>query len=471
MSDLQPLFPDKQVIDGFVPATGTGSFEHVPFQVPPGTARIDVSYSYSAMIGAQQHLAGGNCVDLGVFDAHGITYLDAGFRGWSGSERTAFFISQTDATPGYLAGPLQPGTWHVFLGFYKVGPMGCQYSITVRCTPGNVAVAAPQQPFLMLDNTPRSEVSRPTGWYRGELHCHTTYSDGTSSPAEVVATAREQGLDFLAITDHNTTSHLRALHTLAPHDLLMIPGIEVTTFRGHWNVWGLSEWVDFRGVEPSQMRAAMEWARSRGGLISCNHPKPFGPPWENTTVEDYDCVEICNGPWPTNEVALAFWDAQLRRGRRVTAVGGSDMHRLTGHRHHLGEPTNWVYCRHGATPAAILAGIKAGHVVISIAPTGPTMTLHGSINGGTRVMMGDQLVVPAGGHVTLECTVSFANGSALEVWTADGCISSVAVTGHDFAHTADYTLDGSPYVRLQVVDDADHTVVQAVSNPIYLSSA
>ena len=46
-------------------------------------------------------------------------------------------------------------------------------------------------------------------WYKGNLHCHTTDSDGDCTPEEVVKRYKEQGYSFLAITDHNVYSDYR----------------------------------------------------------------------------------------------------------------------------------------------------------------------------------------------------------------------------------------------------------------------
>jgi len=59
-------------------------------------------------------------------------------------------------------------------------------------------------------------------WYRGNLHTHTTESDGDSSPADVVRWYREHGYDFLVISDHNRVT------TVHDDKLLLIPGEEVT---------------------------------------------------------------------------------------------------------------------------------------------------------------------------------------------------------------------------------------------------
>ncbi len=57
-----------------------------------------------------------------------------------------------------------------------------------------------------------------------------------------------RGLDFIAVTDHNTISQYDALRELQPYfdQLLFIPGREVTTFQGHANVFGITRFVDYR---------------------------------------------------------------------------------------------------------------------------------------------------------------------------------------------------------------------------------
>ena len=116
------------------------------------------------------------------------------------------------------------------------------------------------------------------GWVRGDLHRHTRHSDGDSWPEEVLAAAAMAGLDFLGITDHNG---------VLPHDPppagsglpLLVPGVEVTTYGGHWNAWGGKRWYDFREPDGAKVGAIMRQARADGALVSVNHPRPLGPPW------------------------------------------------------------------------------------------------------------------------------------------------------------------------------------------------
>lgn len=63
-----------------------------------------------------------------------------------------------------------------------------------------------------------------------ELHCHTTYSDGSLTPAELVAAAVGAGVRALAITDHDTLSGWDEAFTAAkPYQLEIVPGIELST--------------------------------------------------------------------------------------------------------------------------------------------------------------------------------------------------------------------------------------------------
>src|SRR5260370_38865654 len=92
-------------IEGYAPPEQAGGYLHLPFEVLPGTLRLDVSYTYDSQIGAEQGLTGGNTVDIGLFDQRGKDFNSAGFRGWSGSDLNGFFVASDDATPGYLRGP------------------------------------------------------------------------------------------------------------------------------------------------------------------------------------------------------------------------------------------------------------------------------------------------------------------------------------------------------------------------------
>jgi predicted metal-dependent phosphoesterase TrpH len=86
-----------------------------------------------------------------------------------------------------------------------------------------------RQPFTALCQL----AARPPRAGRADLHIHTTFSDGTYTPRQVVDLARRCGLSALAITDHDTLGGVAAARAAAPPELEVIAGVEITTeYRG-----------------------------------------------------------------------------------------------------------------------------------------------------------------------------------------------------------------------------------------------
>ena len=63
---------------------------------------------------------------------------------------------------------------------------------------------------------------------RADLHSHSTASDGTCSPAEVMRQARAAGLDVIALTDHDTVAGHDAARAALPPGLTLVPGMELS---------------------------------------------------------------------------------------------------------------------------------------------------------------------------------------------------------------------------------------------------
>ncbi|GLY85911.1 CehA/McbA family metallohydrolase [Actinoallomurus iriomotensis] len=338
--------------------TGAADFVYLPVQVPKGVQKIAVEYSYdkpSVPAGTP-----GNSCDIGVFDQRGTKLGGKGFRGWSGGARTAFEISATEATPGYLPGPVEAGTWNIVLGPYQVAPQGMNYQVKITLTYG--ADGAPFTP----NYPPTKAKGRGRAWYRGDGHLHTVHSDGKRLPAEVAAGARQAGLDFMVSTDHNTSSAHAVWGEYAGQDLLIITGEEVTTRNGHWLALGLpaGEWIDwrYRSRDDAFGRFARQVHRS-GGLVVPAHPYcPYIASQWKFGYADADAVEVWNGPWTyDDESAVDTWDAGLAEavrtgGRWLPAMGNSDAH---SEPQVIGLPHNVVYAD-GLTTDAVVSGIRAG---------------------------------------------------------------------------------------------------------------
>jgi hypothetical protein len=422
------------------------TYVHVPFEVPAGTGLLHVEYDYSERIASDPTLTNGNTLDIGLFDPRGVGSSSPGFRGWSGSHKLAFSLASTWATPPYVAGYLQAGTWHVLLGPYKVSPRGCEYEVRIA-----FAASAPEperRPTRIQAARPDLPVAAP-GWLRGDLHCHTLHSDGDSWPHDMLEHAVRRGLDFLGVTDHNQTGHhADYARVTGKHLPVLLPGIEVTTYRGHWNAWGTSTWWEFRETTEQATSAAMQAAAASGALVSVNHPKPFGPAWEYPHAVGYHAIEVWNGDWPReNEVSLAWWDSLLRAGRRPVALGGSDTHELKAldadarHGRQLGLPTTWAHLQGEATSAAILDALRAGKVFISRDVDGPQV------------------------YVSREAArVVGAKGATLVLIDQHGRVARQTVASEEWK--LEVHPDWSGYLRAEV-RDSDSNDMLALSNPLF----
>ncbi len=425
----------------------------VPFEIGPGHHQIHIRYEYTDRIDSDPTLFGGNTLDIGIFDPRGTSTDSAGFRGWSGSNKLELVIGEDWATPPYAPGPIIAGTWNVLLGPYKVGPRACDWRVEVRLDPDLPAPAND----LVRTGTPQ----RPTlpaardGWWRGDLHCHTRYSDGDSWPSEMLHAATEAGLEFLGVTDHNNIRHHAEYGTGGNGAPVVLPGVEVTTYGGHWNAWGTDRCWEFRTPEAVAVERAMADAIAAGAFVSVNHPKPFGPAWEYPTVRSMHAVEVWNGPWGLNAHAVAFWDAHLRAGARLAAVGGSDTHLLRArdpdprHAQRLGMPTTWVEAGSSLDPDAILDALRAARTFVSASPAGPQLYLERGADGVRVIVRGGQ-------------------GTALLLISDVGAIAASAVTDAE-EWTASYAVPrDATYVRAQLANDRGELL--ALTSPLWRDS-
>jgi Predicted metal-dependent phosphoesterases (PHP family) len=291
----------------------------------------------------------------------------AGFRGWSGGAREWFVIGPSAATPGYLPGEVEPGTWHVVLGLHRVGPHGVRWRLTARSGP----VTAPEPVPIprVVHRPPRRDLPHAPGlvWLAGDPHTHSVHSDGVLTIGELAALGAARGLDFLAVTDHNTISQHAELDRVgAALDVVLLPGQEVTSEWGHAGVLGDVGWIDFRNP-------AEDWlaeTERRGGLMSINHPLAADCAWRQPLVRRPPLAEVWHWTWLDRRWGgpVAWW---IAHGPGVTPVGGSDWHR-PGADAPPGEPTTWVACA-DESAEAVLAGLRAGRTAVSATRDGPVV--------------------------------------------------------------------------------------------------
>ncbi|MGW6773861.1 CehA/McbA family metallohydrolase [Streptomyces sp. NPDC055037] len=403
---------------------GSPDFVHLPVEVPRGVREIHVAYSYErpTMPAGTQ----GNALDIGIFDERGTRLGGEGFRGWSGGARTEFFLRADEATPGYLPGPVNAGTWHIALGPYTVAPQGLAYEVTITLRFG--APGKTPKPVY----PPRRAKGRGRAWYRGDCHIHSVHSDGKRTPAEIAALARKAGLDFINTSEHNTHSAHRVWDGLWGDDLLILTGEEITTRNGHVVALGMDggTFIDWRyRARDNRFGHYAREVRRAGGLVVPAHPHAtcIGCNWK-FGFADADAVEVWNGPYTVDdEVSLADWDNTLvsaaRSGRPWTpAMGSSDAHRDPDP---IGTPQTVVLAE-DLTRDAILAGIRAGHSYIAESAS-VSLTFGAAGGRGRHAGIGDRLRVGADEPVTVRLEVTGAPGHTAHLVTDQGTLHTATL--------------------------------------------
>jgi len=395
---------------------GAADFVYLPVDVPAGVNKISVQYTYSRPQVSPGLL--NNACDIGIFDENGTKLAGKGFRGWSGGFRSEFFISAAEATPGYLPGPVGRGTWNIVLGPYQVAAEGMDYTVNITLDYG--PDGAPHRPLYPA----QAVAGRGAGWYRGDAHLHTVYSDGKRTPDEVAAGARAARLDFMVSTDHNTPASHGAWGPLAGDDLLILTGEEVTTRNGHYLALGLEpgDWIDWRyRARDKGFKQEAQHIRSSGGIVVPAHPFcPYVACRWKFGYDDADAVEVWTGPWTADdEYAINSWDSMLAQsvrsgGRWLPAMGNSDAHSAP---QVIGFPHNVVHAA-ALSRDALLEGIRNGRSWIAeSADVSVDFTVS---SGGRSAGIGERLDAAVDSPVTVTAAVSGVPNGVVRFITDEG---------------------------------------------------
>ena len=454
-------------VQGDLASSRTGGYLQIPFQVDPGATAIQVRYSYDQADGG---CSGPNTLDMGVYqpksDPSSAAYEQADRRGWSGSAVKNLAIAEngfTDETTynasrkafvngfttrAYQPGPIQAGAWAVELGIAYIDPSdidGIHYHVQVLQSSDPVWSSDPYSPSGPPDET----INSTAGWYTGDLHVHGEQEPGNATMTETFAAAfgpSGAGLDFVTLVDHNNNvahDDMRTQADVYPDDLV-IPGTEVTTYRGHWNNEGSSDFADFRGgpvyalsgtatppyddsdlthvQNATRPKKQFKGALDGGGWTQVNHPAYFrdnpsacrGCAWsysdEDTGFKRLDAIEISNSigalqaSLPFTVDAIAYYEHALDSGAHIAAVGSSDAHRAaTDPISPVGQGATVVHAE-GLSKDAVIEGVKDDHTYVKpFGTSGPDVSLEAKTDAGSKGIIGDTV---AGGEAKLDASVS-----------------------------------------------------------------
>ena len=268
------------------------------------------------------------------------------------------------------------------------------------------------------------------GWFPGDTHHHTFYSDGRNTMEDLYYASLGGGLSWACATDHNTIAQNEIWVEYASKKFLPIPGNEVTTNAwpddrvptrrkgyGHHNYFGYEVgdkmigatdadnpvlWDRYRWNHYQQAQDAIDEVHAYGGVWQINHTI-FGRDWADGTIsmwgelKNYDAVEIWNGENPPftanletllnpdnlfalNTMSTQCWMELLNAGNKVAGWGSSDSHDCTGLTYGSKAPIRYkgvtgfstTYVKSGKlTWPNVKKGLKNGNCFITAGTFGP----------------------------------------------------------------------------------------------------
>ncbi|HRV59272.1 MAG TPA: CehA/McbA family metallohydrolase, partial [Solirubrobacterales bacterium] len=543
-----------QTFSGHFDPDLNGKFIQIPFEVGSGMTGMKIRYCFAKSNAADDSPT----LDLGVYGAKptGQTgWTQAQRRGWSGSAVRTIGIGENGYTsdtvynenspserkyytPGYTTraykpGPIEAGEWAVELGAGWIDPggSGVDWKVEVKTSTdpawksensGQGFIADPYTPYVANPNA---------GWYTGDMHVHGEMEPGNATMKQTMDLGfgdlpTGNGLDFMTLVDHNNENsrNLLGKSTYSYPGKLVIPGIEVTTYNGHWNATGSSNFADFRfspvywwddgsgGPDDDQetadelklVRGAIEPASQMqpiidgGGFTQVNHPETLknapascrGCAWtytdEQTDWSKVNALEIQNGaagipfanPTGMNTFTVASistYERLLADGFHIAAVGSSDDHQAgesTGiFDGQVGRGATVVHATQLSTQG-IVDAVKAGHTYVKpFGADAPDVDFSATTPEGGSGIPGDSLT-GSGLNVSINVKGAMSSvrpGTYTLKLLQDGIeIDSAQVTSDDFDFSKTVTESGRYSFELTRAQDAA-TMIEGYSTPVWFT--
>jgi predicted metal-dependent phosphoesterase TrpH len=300
--------------------------------------------------------------------------------------------------------------------------------------------------------------SAPGQFFRGNLHMHSTNSDGALSPEEVCRRYRDEGYDFVALTDHFIGRYgypITDTTGFRDNRFTTILGAELHSGAQRngaiWHILAVGLPADFEPADAPDFQAEnsretgpeiARRARDAGAYVAIAHPQ-----WSGLTLDDARSIEAAHAVETYNHGCAMGADRAdgfhkleqlLEEGRRLQLVATDDSH-FTEPDHFGG----WVMVKAPENdPDALLQALKDGHHYSS---QGPEL----------RAIHIDET------EITVECS------AVVSIIMQGSRNLAKAVHGHSMTRGSlpVHLFAGSPYVRVSVIDAAGR---RAWSNPIWL---
>jgi hypothetical protein len=415
-------------------------FFSLPFFVPVGTAEIEVSHRCADAPSST------NILDFGLADCTATTFNNGATIGWGGGNAENAIVGAHATSRSFMlpaGGALQTGcNYSVVVGKARIAtpPGSFEVNVTLRDEP----TLAPQPQRAAYAPAPPLRVPAALTWYSGDFHVHSRESGDAFASAtldEIAAFSASAGLDFVHISDHNTVAAATFIGDAQSRhaDVLILPGVEFTTYSGHAGALFTTRYVDHRiGNAGVTIQGAADAVHAQGGLLSINHLDDYtqdlngdlrnqcvGCAWDfggSLSARDLDAMEVAVQSWTgtgwlETPRALEYWDKLHALGfTQVTPIGGSDDHHggqnetVVGPWREgsaIGSPTTCVLAAN-LSHAAIREGVALGRTMLKMNnASDPFVDIVGIVDGsGVAARVGGWLSgLPEGSTVTLAVSI------------------------------------------------------------------
>lgn len=230
----------------------------------------------------------------------------------------------------------------------------------------------------------------PGSFYRGNLHTHSSHSDGGLPPDEVCRRYAAQGYDFLCVSDHfserfgfpmtDTTAYRTETFTTLIGAEVHAPA---TSLGELWHILAVGLPLDFAHTGPDETGPELATrCLEAGAFVAIPHPE-----WYALTTADAASIPGAHAMEVYNHTAAVqsvrgggsyFLDMLLNEGRRINVLAGDDAHfGIPGHQNRDAFG-GWIMVKAAEnSPEALLRALKAGHFYASQGPTINEMRIDG----------------------------------------------------------------------------------------------
>ncbi len=398
--------------------------------------------------------------------------------GQEGDYTYTYIVGEEENTPGSTKGTLLEGDYSFIIYKRRMKEESIEVEITIETEDSTRFVPQTKTTFDTIVKNPKP------GWYKGELHIHSSQSTGRVDIKTILEFATDHHYDFLAITDHFTASHWEEIERqITENSPLCLKSVEISGDKGHMNAHGLTSWinplVDDNEALPFKEKPSMtkiaEQVHKMGGIVTINHALSGLVCWRypDFDFKDADALEVwCTADYQTTFLYPTFWDQYLKQGLHLTGTGSSDSHHPTAiEGWKMGNILTHVKAEN-LSQKGIIEGIKKGCCYISIG--GSEMEFTATFNDQVYDM-GDTL--PHNSTPVFKVVLKHHPSGHLMIYR-DGLQEDAIYFNSGEIDEYTFTLPHFKYCRLEFHEDIvktrfwgmvyrDHNSMRLLSNPIY----